>query len=590
MSTGRYPRGEAVNRMEPQQKFESIAIPAFGLPPRQVSAWVVETSPAETETWLATLPLADSIQAAQQLYQALFTLNRMALDADDRLLLMELYRPPVTAVSAGLQPHFARLSLPLKPRLKQLADFLCQLHMEMAYGYKHAIKAGLDERRPVESEVFLFAVERAIRYLGEVLLRSYQMYMPAAPGLWKEIHGLYRYVELHGRDRQLLRVDGVETGVTVRGTYLQTLLLGLCGPYQLPQNECHQVNAFLARWAHKATLGPVTPSVYPVGHFLVDFETDHAAVPLPRDVPLHTAPALRDLDAVELARVVHDFSKRLQQGAAPHTLDLGFECIGAGCIDTLKRMLRFWGLAGHRQFSRRSLQQPLSLCMGLNAIHFFCSGQQPFTPPRPPAVSSERVVALPDRAALELELSEERSVTASRPELFRVDSLWQLRDESAGGLALARSGDAGPAMRVGDLLGIQNPALNQWRIGVVRWVKSADSQHVEIGVEMLAPRAQPLAVRPLGSDAASYTPALLLAPIPVLHQPATLLAASGSCQPGQDIELAEGDLPPRRVRVLNVVERSSAFVQVVFADVERPDVERPRQNFSGASPAGHAAE
>ena len=551
------------------QKLESITVPAFSLPSARVSAWVVETSPAEVEAWLARLPLADSVQAAQQLYQALYTLNRMPLDADDRLLLMELYRKPVAAVSAGLQPHFARLSLPLKPRLKQLADFICQLHMEMAYGYKHVIKAGLDERQPAESEVFLFAVERAIRYLGEVLLRSYQMYMPAAPGLWKEIHGFYRYVEQHQRDQQLLAVEDVEAGVTVRGTYLQALMLGLCGPYQLPQNECHQVNAFLARWVQKVTLGPVTPSIDPVGHFLIDFETDHPAVPFPRDVPWRAAPALRSVDAVELARVAHDFSKLLQKGTAPQTLGLGFECSGAGCIDTLKRMLRFWGLAGHRQFSRRRLHQPLSLCVGLNAVHFFSSGQQPFTPPRTPVIVTEHELVLPDRATLEAELTEEISVTAPRPELFRVDSRWQLRDESAGGLSLARSGDLGGSIRVGDLLGIQNPALNQWRIGVVRWVKSADTLHVEVGAEMLAPQGHPLAVRPAGLDAVPYSQALLLAPIEVLRQPATLLVASGSCQPGQDIEIADGDLPLRRVRVLNIVERSSAFAQLVFADVER---------------------
>jgi hypothetical protein len=275
------------------------------------------------------------------------------------------------------------------------------------------------------------------------------------------------------------------------------------------------------------------------------------------------------VDAVELARVVHDFSKRLHKGAAPQTLGLGFECTGAGCVDTLKRMLRFWGLAGHRQFSRRRLQQPLSLCLGLNAVHFFSSGQRPFTPPRTPVVMKEREVLLPDRAALEAESIEEISATAPRPELFRVDSRWQLRDESAGGLSLARSGDTGGSIRVGDLLGIQNPALNQWRIGVVRWVKSADIQHVEVGAEMLAPHGHPLAVRPAGSGAAPYSQALLLAPIEVLRQPATLLVASGSCQPGQDIEIADGDLPLRRVRVLNVVERSSAFAQLVFADVER---------------------
>ena len=559
-----------MNRLEPSHKSESVSIPLLNLPSARVSAWVVETSPTETQTWLATLPLADSVQAAQQLYQALFTLNRMQVNADDRLLLMELYRKPVAAVSAGLQTHFSRLALPLKPRLKQLADFLCQMHMEMAYGYKHVIHAGLADRKPYESEVFLFALERAIRYLGEVLLRSYQMYMPAPAGLWKEIHSFYRYAEQHGREQHVLVVEGVEEGATVAGSYLQTLMLGLCGPYQLPQNECHQVNAFLARWASKASIGNVTLGVDPVGRFLIDLESDHPAVPYPRDVPLHAAPALRVLNAVELARVVHDFSKQLQKGAAPSALGLGFECIGASGVDTLKRMLRFWGMAGQRQFSRRRSLLPLSLCVGLNAIHFFASGQRPFTPPQPRVVPVDRAALLPDSAALQAELLEERSVLAPLPELFRVDSRWEIRDESAGGLSLARSGDLGVPIRVGDVLGIQNAALQQWRIGVVRWVKSADPKHVEMGVEMLAPQGLPVAVRPAAMEAAAYSQALLLPPIEALRQPASLLVARGSYQPGEDIEIIEGEQNPRRVRVLKVVERSGAFAQVVFADVTRP--------------------
>ncbi|MEK7666614.1 MAG: hypothetical protein AAB406_02960, partial [Pseudomonadota bacterium] len=332
---------------------EGSALPDFVLPPWQTSAWVVETEPKEAGAWLAALPLADSVQAAQQIYQALFTLNRMPLEADDRLVLMELYRKPVAAVAAGLQPHFARLALPLKPRLKQLADFLCQLHMEMAHGYKHVLKAGLDERKPWESDAFLLALERAIRYLGEVLLRSYQVYMPAPPGVWKEIHGFYRYAEQHGQAHRLLVIDGLEEGTTVTRAYLQAVLLGLCGPYQLSQNECHQVNAFLARWGQKAEIISAIQTVNPVGHFLIDFDADHPAAPFPRDVSLQPTPTLRALNAIELARVVHDFSKRLQKGESARVLGLGFECVGAACVDSLKRMLRFWGLAGRRQFSRR---------------------------------------------------------------------------------------------------------------------------------------------------------------------------------------------------------------------------------------------
>ena len=563
-----------MSQLELSRKPEYRGLPDFALPMWQTSAWVVETHPDEAEAWLATLPLADSVQAAQQIYQALFTLNRMPLKADDRLVLMELYRKPVAVVAAGLQPHFARLSLPLKPRLKQLADFLCQLHMEMAHGYKHVLKDWLEERKPWESDAFLLALERAIRYLGEVLLRSYQVYMPTPPGAWKEIHGFYRYAEQHGQAHRRLAIDGLEEGTTVTQAYLQALLLGLCGPYQLPQNECHQVNAFLARWGGKAEITPSIQTVDPVGHFLIDFDADHPATPFPRDVPLHAAPALRALNAVELARVVHAFTKRLQKGESPRVLGLGFECVGAACVDSLKRMLRFWGLAGKRQFSRHRSLQSLSLCVGINAVHFFCDGQRPFMPPQASVATPERAMVPPDRLALEAELHDERPVTAPLPELFRVDSRWQVRDESAGGLSLARSGESGIPVRVGDVIGIQNPALNQWRIGAVRWVKSADTQHVEMGVEMLAPQAHPLAVRPAGTDAVPYSQALLLPPIEVLRQPATLLVARGTCQPGEDIEIADSESPPRRVRVLNVIERSSAFVQVVFADVTRSDVAR----------------
>jgi hypothetical protein len=345
-------------------------------------------------------------------------------------------------------------------------------------------------------------------------------------------------------------------------------MLGLCGPYQLPQNECLQINGFLANWAHKATLTSGLAGVDPVGHFLLDLDADHPAVPFPRDVPLRDTPALRAVNAIELARAVHGLLGRLQKGEAPRGLGLGFECAGTGCSDTLKRMLRFWGLAGRRHFTRRHIRQPLSLCVGLPAIHFFVSGQQPFTPPKATA-APERAAEAPDRASLE---AEARTVSTEAPavgEMFRIDSRWLLRDESAGGLALARSGDVGLPMRVGELLGIHNPAINQWRIGAVRWIKSPDTQRVEMGVEMLAPQARPVAARPVAAEVSMFSQALLLPPIEALRQPATLIVPRGTCQPGKDIEIAEGDMAPRQVRVLSVVERTNSFAQVVFADVAR---------------------
>jgi hypothetical protein len=558
---------DAMNRPDPLAGSEPPSFPVFSLPARRSSAWVTETDPEQARAWLATLSLADSTDAAQQLYRALYTLNRMEVGVEDRLAIMELYREPAALQTVRLRAHFAHLALPLKPRLKQLADFLRQLQLEMAHGYKHILEAMRAERRPWESEVFLFALERSIRCLGEALLSSYQVYMPAPAGVWREIHGLYRYAEQHDVQQRPVEPELREGGSVARA-YLQVLMLGLCGPYQLPQNECHQVNAFLARWSHKAGIHAGLDNIDPVGHFLLDFDADHPAVPFPRDVPVHAASSLRAVNAVELARVAHQFIMRLQKGEPPRHLDLGFECIGSACSETLRRMLRFWGLASRRHFSRRRVRQPLSLCVGINAMHFFASGQQPFTQLRA-AESADAEYPVPDSGALEAEARETATRPPVLPEIYRVDSRWQVRDESAGGLSLMRQGDVGLPVRIGDLLGIHNPEMDCWRVGVVRWLRSNDSQHIEAGVEMLGPSAHPLAVRYTDSSPSLSMQALMLPPVEVLHQPPTLLLPPGMVRPGLGLELMDDDQPARRVRILRVVERTNAFAQVVVADEAR---------------------
>jgi len=552
---------------EPREATQVGEFPVFSLPSRRTSAWVVETDPDEVRAWLASVTQSDAVEAAQQIYRALYTLNRMTLPDAERLVLMELYREPVMLVVSRLQSHFMRLALPLKPRFKQLADFLSQLQMEMAHGYKHLLEALRAEERPWESDVFLFATERSIRHLGQVLLRAYQVYMPAPAGVWSEIHGLYRYAARYQRHQ-----DGVETGPeqdhTIERTYLQVLMLGLCGPYQLPMNECQRVDAFLARWSHKAGILENLEGIDPVGHFLLDLDADHPAVPYPRDIMLHSAPHLRAVNAIELARVVHEILSRLRQGEAPSRLNLGFECIGASCGDTLRRMLRFWGLAGRRQFLRRHVRRSLSLCVGINAIHFFASGQQPFTTIRRQVSAGEGKALLAGRQDPESVLRTVPDAVPVPAEYYRIDSQWQVRDESAGGFSLLRQGNAGLAVRIGDLLGIPDNGNRQWRVAVVRWIKSRDSQHIEAGIEMIAPSAHPVAIQGEMANA-TICQALMLPPVEALHQPPTLVVPPHVALPGKSIEILDDETPARRVRILKVVERTNAFAQVVFADEAR---------------------
>jgi len=557
-----------MNRPESQFPSTPPVFPAFSLPSRRDSAWVVETDPDRAQQWVASLPLADPINAAQELYRSLYTLNRMAVPVEDRLALMELIREPLQLTTGRLQSHFSQFSLPLRPRLKQLADFSRQLQFEMAFGYKHVLESSRADRTPWDSEVFRFSLERTIRSLGQGLLWSYQVYMPAPSGVWREIHGMYWYAEQHEIHRLPIE-PGSQKGITPENTYLQVLMLGLCSPYQLLQNECHHVYAYLQEWADKVEIVSDLDGVDPVGHFLLDLEMDHPAVPFPVDVSVRNAASRRAVNALELARVTHQFMKRLQKGESPRQMNLGFECIGPSCIETLRRMLRFWGLAGRRQFSRRRTRQPLSLCIGINAIHFFISGQQPFAPPAKTVVDPDRELQVPDRGSLEAEAREPIPVSepvTSSPESYRIDSRWQVRDESARGFSIVRHGDVGLPIRIGELLGVFSSEPNCWRIAVVRWIKSTDPQHIEAGIEMLAPTARPVAVRILEPDTNEYHQGLMLPPVDVLRQPPTLLLRANLFRSGQGIEVVEEGQLPRRVRILKIVERTGAFAQAVVAD------------------------
>ena len=572
---------------------------ALLIPEKEVSAWVAETNPKQARAWLESLPLADSGEAARDIYQALYTLNRLELTMQSRLDLMELYKGPVAMVSSVLQSQFIGLALPLPPEVRKLAEFIRQLHMEMAIGYKCVIHDLQATRRPWgKNNLLVMVTERALRYLGEVLARSYQGYMPPPPEVWKEIHALYRYAEQHGRLSHPIEIsEENKSTVTISERYLQIVLLALCNPYQLPQNECNYVRSFLESRTDKATIEDQVNVADPVGRFLIDLSADAPPAPFAQQDRTQGSEHHRVLSTIELARTVHGYMKRLERGESGSFLNLGTEMSNIACRDVLKRMIKFWGLTPKRVYSRTKTRGLLALCTGINALYFFAGGRKPFKSPeaeveekpKEPQRASRKVPPKfrndenrqpePLTAAADAQASKVPALSSWLPEAklavpdaFPVDR-WQLRDESARGLLLAREGEVGAHVRVGDLLGIQT--FNDdgtWRAGVVRWIKSPDSNQVEMGIERLAPNVNPVAVKPAANHMPGtgrrYTQALLLPAMPILQRPATLILTRGVYEPGRSLHLVVGDEKPKIVRPLKLLERTASFDQIVFTEVD----------------------
>ncbi|GAB4509885.1 MAG: cyclic-di-GMP receptor FimW [Sulfuricaulis sp.] len=572
---------------------------ALSLPTKRVSAWIAETEPRYAQAWLASLPLADSAETAREIYQALYTLNRQELDVTRRFELMELYTAPVASVTSTLESYFTRAALPLTPKKRQLAEFIRQLHMEMAYGYKGCLQ-DLEKQRMRWGKKSLRAqtLVRALHYLGEVLLHSYQVYMPYPPEVWREIHAIYQYASRHDLAQEVLDTPApVAAKTTLSHEYLRILLLGLSNPYQLPQNECRQVHRFLHQWGGKAVLKDNLEVLPSAGYFLIDPATDSPPVPFPRGVAFQSGQGLRLLDAVELLRSIQFFIQRLQKGDSARTLSLGFECLDSVCLDMLQRMMRSWGQLPRRQYSRIQRSGPAFVCAGIPALHFFASGQKPFVSPAVPArkdTSDDRIIlpshieedvaretkadedfiALDELVAGPMPQVEPRDITVSSGEGFRVDR-WQIKDAAPKGLQLVRFGSSHTYVRVGDVVGVQQmDEIGRWSAGVVRWMKSPEADSLEMGIELLASGVKPVAVTVVrGTGASDYQPALLLPAIEALRRPATLLLPRGVYAPGSNLLLAEEAEAIRTVRLLQRLEYTNVFELLVFADVI-PEQER----------------
>ncbi len=541
----------------------------------------------DVRSWIASLPLAGSATSAERLYQAIFELNRRDLDPGQRLDLMELYAQPVASVSAALQAPWVYLRLPMAPRARRLAEFLRNLHGEMAGGYQAAIKDLLKAHHTWDRKASVcLAAERAIDQLGEVLLRTYQVYMPIPAGVWREIHGVYRLIEEQGLlDHPVSRSGEEPRGrTTVRSTYLRVLALGLCGPYQLPQNDCLRVNAFLRARADQAALALRPDVAVPAGQFEVDLLSDVPARAIPKGATPAAGPNLRVLSTFVLARSAYEIIERLRGGQFPAASEVGFDCSDSGCLDLLWLMVRFWGAGVCRQYPRRrALESELSLCVGLKSLHFFSSGRKDFSAGRPedqPAYTASPAPAGDGSGEIFIDLDSGVGFPDAAPEhrtrlpaWDRHESRrWAISDESAGGLALVHRG-RDVSVHVGELLGIRSPVDSNWGVGVVRWIKSPESGRVDLGVKLLAPIAAPVAVRSVdGTRQGGYVPALQLAEVPAVGQPRTLLLERGLAPVGKELDLRESadGISSQRVRITKVIRRTSSFEQAAFEPVAVP--------------------
>ena len=87
------------------------------------------------------------------------------------------------------------------------------------------------------------------------------------------------------------------------------------------------------------------------------------------------------------------------------------------------------------------------------------------------------------------------------------------------------------------MLGIQDSANQGWSIAVVRWIRQVRGSGPQMGIELVAPHAEPCGLQLVRSrdDHSQYLRGLLLPEISAIDLPATLLAPRLPFQEGNKV-------------------------------------------------------
>ncbi|MFJ2430434.1 molecular chaperone [Pseudomonas sp. NPDC087804] len=531
---------------------QTISPPQLRAPtPNQPRLLFCEATPRDLKRWIAGLPKANIGETARQLYQGLGELNQLLTPSDNRLHLLELLRPEVYFVCQHLERHFLHQAIMLDERSRKISNLCQALQSHLAIGYKQIVLRITPKYSKDRAALLGLALQRAAHALKGQLVRATQLYSPPPEHLWFELHQLYRIAcELQLQQRRVHDdLASLTTELSLEQTYIAALLLGSARCNQLRQNQIARLAEVLEPWSALLKLHPGTPDD---GLFAISAELDVG----PRYRSMFRSEQRAGLLGFDPQPLVNTLEAHLlhQDTSKPLPVPTGLS------FDTLQHLHATWGEAAERSFQRTVGQGNLTVCVGMSALHFYLGGERSFSDmlkhPGARAANFSHAVAegekdswsqafdaapqnneqfLPYEEIQYDHLGEDESSADAAPH-YPTYAL-PVINHSPGGYCLGWPKEVPAELQAGEMLGIQDSVSLGWSIAVIRWIRQVRGGGTQMGIELVAPHAQPCGLQLVRSrdDHSQYLRGLLLPEISAIDVPATLLAPRLPFQEGSKV-------------------------------------------------------
>lgn len=558
--------------------------------PTHESLSFCNANPRELKNWLDHLPKANLGETARQLYQGLIELNQLKLPVEARLQLLELFRPEVQFVCHHLERHFLNQSIVLDERPRKVANLCQALQNHLAIGYKLIVVREATRVSRERAQLMAAAIQRAIRALCGPLVRASQLYCPVPEGLWLELHQLYQLARQHGLQSLPVRdsLARQPQGLSVEQSYLVALMLGSARCNQMRQNNIARLAEVLEGWSAQIRIQSAdAPSTLFVVAPQVDGPPRYRT--LFKESDLHSN---LGIDPQSLVDLIKEYLLLAPESRAEARLKVP----DGVTVDLLQHLAAAWGDIAERTFQRTPGQGQLTVCIGMSALHYFLAGRQSFADVlkmkldvQVPTFKADTKDAWsgafdaqkvndwqPGMPMEEIEYTPNTPAEAPRATIetacddYPVFTL-PIVNHSPGGYCLTWPKEIPGQLQAGELLGIQDTPEHSWSIAVVRWIRQVRGGGTQMGIELIAPLAQPCGLQLLRKteQSSQYLRALLLPAIAAISRPATVITPRLPFQEGNRVQInLHGE--ERRATLSRKVTATGSFTQFEYRAQEAP--------------------
>lgn len=471
--------------------------------------------------WLALAHGRNDSEDADQLHRQIILLREAAIPTAQRIKLLDLlYGQAERIVNAEL-PALHEISLPVSRKLRQRVRTVLDLLATLTQDYFNSLAVLFDPLGNKLDHSPQTTLRRAMHCIAWQIRISQLVASPCGIGLWQQMHSAFRSARRLG----LANAPGPRGTRSIHQIYTNTLLSAIAQPASFCSSEQDFICQYIEHTTETLELFD-EPPLDSNAIFWIDLDKDTPAHALIRRIPSADTQILY-FCCDDISSSAHEHLNQLEHGTSAASMGLpDFAETRAG-KGVLRRLQTLWGQPGKRKFPRRRQSYRVHLCSGLDNLW--------------------RLIKSPEAEA---ELSE-----------------WMVTNESPDGYALMHMTGQTHQLRVGDITALQaigdrTEAVPLWHVCIVRWALSENPEHIELGLQLLASRAQAAEIAQPFELESGKIAALILPETPPLRHTQSLIVRTGAIKDTKRkiiVLLEKENLEIRELRPTSLEEQTSSI-------------------------------